>query len=129
MKFNKHLNKYLWNITIKMLTNRLAKFTFIIFVWIVSLGLLNSIGLLNKVDGNLFIIINLAVFFFALTASHATWIVKGPFGFEAGSNDPKHTHVTFNENFHQGQVDVRAYGDKDETNRLIKISNDLKIKK
>lgn len=129
MKFNGQLGNYLRNLVIKMFTNRLAKFTFIIFVWVTSLDLLNLIGLLNNVDGNLLIVTNLAMFFFALTASPTTWVVKGPFGFEAGSNDPKHTHITFNENSHQGRVDVREYGDKEQSERLIKISNELEIKK
>jgi hypothetical protein len=128
MKFNEQLKKHIWNLVVKMLANRLAKFTFIILVWIISLELLTLIGLLNKVDSNLLIVANLAVFFFALTASPTTWVIKGPFGFEAGSNDPKHTHVTFNENSHQGQVDVREYGDKKDSDRLIKISNELKKK-
>lgn len=128
MKLNEQLKKYLWNLIVKMPANRLAKFTFIILVWIISLELLSLIGLLNKVDSNLLIIVNLAMFFFALTASPTTWVVKGPFGFEAGSNDPKHTHVTFNENSHQGQVDLREYGDKKDSDRLIKISNELKKK-
>lgn len=126
MKINKH---YLRSLSLKLLTSRLAKFTFIISIWVINLEILNLIGLLNKIDGNLLIVVNLAVFFFALTASPTTWVVKGPLGFEAGSNDPKHTHITFNENSHQGQVDVREYGDKEESERLIKISNDLKIKK
>lgn len=109
--------------------SRIFKFCLIIGVWIVSLELLNLIGLLNQVNGNLLIIVHLAVFFFALTASPTTWVVKGPFGFEAGSNDPKHTHITFNENSHQGQVDIREYGEKNESDRLIKIANQLKIKK
>ncbi|MBU2632867.1 hypothetical protein KKG52_04075 [Patescibacteria group bacterium] len=128
MKFNEQLKKYLKNLIVKMLANRLAKFTFIILVWVISLELLDLIGLLSKVDSNLLIIANLAMFFFALTASPTTWVIKGPFGFEAGSNDPKHTHVTFNENSHQGQVDVREYGDKKDFDRLITISNQLKKK-
>jgi len=128
MKYKGQLGKYLKNVLIKILTNRLTNFTFIIFVWIVSLEILSLIGLLNQVNGNLLIIVHLAVFFFALTASPTTWIVKGPFGFEAGSNDPKHTHLTFNENSHQGQIDVREYGDKDKTDRLVQIANKLKVK-
>lgn len=128
MKFNGQFSNYLRNLVIKVLANRLARFTFIILVWLVSLEILNMTGLLNKIDSNLLIVVNLAMFFFALTASPTTWVVKGPFGFEAGSNDPKHTHVTFNENSHQGQIDVREYGDKEKTDRLIKISNDLKKK-
>jgi len=128
MKFNRTLNKYLRNLVVKMLTNRFTKFTFIILVWIASLEVLNLTGLLSKIDSNLLIVVNLAMFFFALTASPATWIVKGPFGFEAGSNDPKHTHITFNENSHQGQVDIREYGDKKNSDRLIKVSNELKKK-
>ncbi len=128
MKFNEQLRKHLWNLVVKILANRLAKFTFIILVWIISLELLNLIGLLSKVDSNLLIVVNLAMFFFALTASPTTWVVKGPFGFEAGSNDPKHTHITFNENNHQGQIDIREYGDKKDSDRLIKVSNELKKK-
>jgi hypothetical protein len=128
MKFNAELKKNLRNLVMKLFTNRFTKFTFIIIVWIVSLEILNLIGLLSKIDSNLLIIVNLVMFFFALTASPTTWIVKGPFGFEAGSNDPKHTHITFNENSHQGQVDVREYGDKENTDRLVKVSNDLKKK-
>lgn len=128
MKFNAELNRYLRNLVIKILTNRFAKFTFIIIVWIASLEVLNLIGLLSKIDSNLLIIVNLVMFFFALTASPTTWVVKGPFGFEAGSNDPKHTHITFNENSHHGQVDVREYGDKENSDRLIKVSNELKKK-
>lgn len=120
MRFNKYLKN--------LLTNRLARFSYIIFVWIVSLEVLNLVGILAKIDSNLLIVVNLVMFFFALTASPTTWIVKGPFGFEAGSNDPKHTHITFNENSHQGQVDVREYGDKENTGRLVKVSNDLKKK-
>lgn len=128
MKFNGQFSNHLRNLVIKVLANRLARFTFIILVWLVSLEILNMTGLLNKIDSNLLIVVNLAMFFFALTASPTTWVVKGPFGFEAGSNDPKHTHVTFNENSHQGQIDVREYGDKEKTDHLIKISNDLKKK-
>lgn len=126
MKFNKHELKTFF---IELLMSRLAKFTYVIFIWIINLEILNLIGFLNKIDGNLLIVVNLAVFFFALTASPTTWVLKGPFGFEAGSNDPKHTHITFNENSHTGQVDIREYGDKDQDERLIRISNDLKIKK
>lgn len=129
MKFIEQQNKYFRNLLVKTLKNRLAKFTFIIFIWVVNLEILNLIGFLNKVDDNLLIVVNLAVFFFALTASPTTWVIKGPLGFEAGSNDPKHTHITFNENSHQGQVDVREYGEKDKIERLINISNNLKIKK
>jgi len=113
---------------ISTLKNRLAKFSFIILVWLISLQILNMVGLLKIVDGNLLLVVNLAVFFFALTASPTTWVIKGPLGFEAGSNDPKHTHITFNENSHQGQVDIREYGDKENTDRLVKVSNDLKKK-
>ncbi len=120
MKFNELIKK--------LLKNRLAKFSFIIFVWIISLQILNLVGLLKNVDSNLLLIVNLAMFFFALTASPTTWVVKGPLGFEAGSNDPKHTHITFDENSHQGQVDIREYGDKDKTDHLIKVANDLKKK-
>jgi len=128
MKFSEQKIKYLKNLSIRLHSSRLVKFTFIISIWIASLEGLGLIGLLNNIDGNLLIIVNLAVFFFALTASPATWVVKGPLGFEAGSNDPKHTHITFNENSHQGQVDVREYGDKENSDRLIKVSNDLKKK-
>lgn len=128
MKLIKLLNEYFRNLLVKILKNRLARFSFIIFIWIISLKLLNLIGLLNEVDSNLLIVVNLAMFFFALTASPTTWVLKGPFGFEAGSNDPKHTHITFNENSHQGQVDVREYGDKENTDRLVKVSNELKKK-
>ncbi|MDP2693110.1 MAG: hypothetical protein Q8O88_05735 [bacterium] len=113
---------------IKLFSSRLVKFTFIILIWVINLEILNLIGFLNRIDGNLLIIVNLAVFFFALTASPTTWVIKGPFGFEAGSNDPKHTHITFNENSNQGQVDVREYGDKENTERLIKVSNELEKK-
>ncbi len=128
MKFNERLKKYFRNLMISTLKNRLAKFSFIILVWLISLQILNMVGLLKIVDGNLLLVVNLAVFFFALTASPTTWVIKGPLGFEAGSNDPKHTHITFNENSHQGQVDIREYGDKENTDRLVKVSNDLKKK-
>ncbi len=122
MKLNK---QKLWT---KLFSSRLVKFTFIILIWVTNLEIFNLIGFLNKIDGNLLIVVNLAVFFFALTASPTTWVVKGPFGFEAGSNDPKHTHITFNEDSHEGQVDVREYGDKDNSDRLIKVSNELEKK-
>jgi len=112
----------------KLLKNRLAKFSFIILMWIISLQILDWFGLLKNVDSNLLLIINLAMFFFALTASPTTWVIKGPLGFEAGSNDPKHTHITFNENSNEGQVDIREYGDKEKTDRLVKIANELKKK-
>ena len=114
----------------KNLSNsRIFKFVLIISIWILSLRVLEFINILNNVDGNLLIVVHLAVFFFALTASPTTWVVKGLFGFEAGSNDPKHTHISFNENSHQGQVDVREYGEKNEFKRLVEVANQLKIKK
>lgn len=128
MKYNEQLKKHLKKLTIKIFSTRLAKFTFIILVWIVSLEVMNLIGLLSKVDSNLLIVVNLAMFFFALTASPSTWVINGPFGFEAGSNNPKHTHITFNENNNQGQIDIREYGDKKDSDRLIKVSNELKKK-
>lgn len=128
MKLTKKINNYLRILVIKVLSNRLAKFTFIIIVWLASLQILSMFGLLSRVDSNLLIIVNLVMFFFALTASPTTWVVKGPFGFEAGSNDPKHTHITFNENNHQGQIDIREYGEKKDSDRLIKVSNELKKK-
>jgi hypothetical protein len=128
MKLSGQKNKYLKILLIKFHSSRLVKFTFIILIWIINLEMLNLIGFLSKIDGNLLIVVNLAVFFFALTASPTTWIVKGPFGFEAGSNNPKHTHITFNENSHDGQVDIREYGDKENTERLIRVSNELEKK-
>lgn len=109
--------------------SRIFRFVLIIGIWILSLKLLGSLNLLNNIDGNLLIVVHLAVFFFALTASPTTWVVKGPLGFEAGSNDPKHTHITFNENSNEGQVDIREYGEKKESDRLVKVANRLKIKK
>ncbi len=108
--------------------SRIFKFTFIISVWFLSLKLLSLIGLLNYVDDNILIVVHLAIFFFALTASPTTWKVKG-FGFEAGSNDPKHTHITFNENSHIRRLDIREYGEKNDSDRLIKVANQIKIKK
>lgn len=128
MKLNGQIVKYLNTLSKMFYSSRLVKFSFIILIWIINLEVLNLIGFLSKIDGNLLIVINLTVFFFALTASPTTWIVKGPFGFEAGSNDPKHTHITYNENSNQGQVDVREYGDKKNPERLIKISNELEKK-
>lgn len=128
MKLSGQKIKYLKILLIKFHSSRLVKFTFIILIWIINLEMLNLIGFLSKIDGNLLIVVNLAVFFFALTASPTTWIVKGPFGFEAGSNNPKHTHITFNENSHDGQVDIREYGDKENTERLIRVSNELEKK-
>lgn len=126
----KKLGAGLVNLVLKTLKSRLFKFIFIIAVWIASLKILCVMSLLNGVDSNLLIVVNIAMFFFALTASPSTWIIKGPLGFETGSNDPKHTHITLNENSHSGQIDIREYGDKTNiADCLIKIAKALKEEK
>lgn len=121
------INNCFIKITQFLLGSKIFKAVLIVILWLLSLHLLILIGLLKEVNGNLLIVVHLAMFFFALTASHTTWSIKW-FGFEAGSNDPKHTHITINELSNSERIDIREYGDND-PERLIRLASEIQSKK
>lgn len=108
---------------VNYLSGRIPRFVFITFIWMVTIFTLNWMGALNNVDPNILLLIHLGAFFFALTTSPVTWIIKG-FGIEIGSNTPSHLQIdkSIKENGKELSVTVREYGterDEDKLNKII----------
>lgn len=60
--------------------------------WVLIICLFYWIGLVKDVNSGVLLVIHLGAFFFSLTTSPVTWIIKG-FGIEIGSNAPNHFQV------------------------------------
>ena len=74
---------------VNVLKSRLFNFVFVFSAWIVSISLFSKFGLLIGSDPSVLLLLHLGAFFFALTTSPVTWIIKG-LGIEIGSNTPNH---------------------------------------
>lgn len=75
-----------------VLKSRLFNFVFVFSIWVISISLFSKFGLLTGSDPNILLLLHLGAFFFALTTSPVTWIIKG-LGIEIGSNTPNHFQV------------------------------------
>lgn len=75
-----------------ILKSRLFNFVFVFSAWLFSISQFSRFGLLARLDPNILLLLHLGAFFFALTTSPVTWIIKG-FGIEIGHNAPDHFQV------------------------------------
>jgi hypothetical protein len=116
------MNKYL----IKIIKSRLFNFVFTFSTWLVVLVIFYSIGILKNIDPNVFLLINLGSFFFSLTTSPATWIIKG-FGIEIGTNTPNHFQVDkiVKTGDKEKSIIIRDYSDKAGVKEINGILEDL----
>ncbi len=72
--------------------NRLTNAFFFLFFWVTTIFVLSQLRLLDKVNQDILVVVHLAAFFFSLTTSPVTWIIKF-LGLEIGSNAPDHFQV------------------------------------
>lgn len=80
------------NILINILKSRLFNFIFGFSAWVFTVLMFSNAGILKGVNPNILLVIHLGAFFFALTTSPVTWVIKG-LGIEIGSNTPNHFQV------------------------------------
>lgn len=88
--------------------DRIVNAFFFLFFWIVTVFVLSQLHLLDKVNQDILIIVHLAAFFFSLTTSPVTWIIKA-LGLEIGSNTPDHFQVDKTIENEKTNVIVRDY--------------------
>ena len=104
-----------------VLKSRLFNFVFVFSIWVLTVWLFFSIGILQGVDSNILLLVHLGAFFFALTTSPVTWIIKG-LGIEIGSNTPNHFQVDKTIRNGEKIIIVRDYGhphDEKEINKIL----------
>ncbi len=100
---------------------KLLNIVFSLTSWLITILVLKWIGLLNNSNPNILLIANLAAFFFSLTTSPVTWIIKG-LGLEIGSNTPNHFQVDKTIRNGEKTIIVRDYSHshkKEEINNIL----------
>lgn len=95
-------------IVINVLKSRLFNFVFVFLTWIVTVTIFYNAEILKNVNPDILLLIHLGAFFFALTTSPTTWIIKG-LGIEIGSNTPNHFQIDRTTKKDETTVIVRDY--------------------
>lgn len=106
---------------IGIVKNRLFNFVFTFSIWLLGLAIFYYVGLFKNVNPDILLIVNLGAFFFALTTSPTTWIIKA-FGIEIGSNTPNHFQVDKTIRGNETVIIVRDYDhphDEKEINKIL----------